>query len=148
VLFNESILHNVAYGRPGAPWSEVAAAAAAAQLDAAVGRMPQVTGGWEVRVRWIFVVWRGRHAVRSGLGGSAPLQRLPSPAASCRAGLAHSGGRAGPEAQRRREAARGNCTGIPAVRRRAAMHPAAVTRCATRKRRCCCRLLLMPPPVY
>ncbi|EFN53974.1 hypothetical protein CHLNCDRAFT_7051, partial [Chlorella variabilis] len=43
VLFNDTILHNVAYGRPGATWREVQAAAAAAKLDAAVARMPQ---GW------------------------------------------------------------------------------------------------------
>lgn len=41
VLFNDTILHNVAYGRPGATWREVQAAAAAAKLDAAVARMPQ-----------------------------------------------------------------------------------------------------------
>lgn len=40
VLFNDSILHNVAYGRPGASMDDVRAAAAAAKLDAAIARMP------------------------------------------------------------------------------------------------------------
>ena len=43
VLFNDSILHNVAYGRPDATPDEVRAAAAAAKLDVAIGRMPE---GW------------------------------------------------------------------------------------------------------
>jgi len=41
VLFNDTILHNIAYGRPGASLEEVQAAATAAQLDAAIARMPQ-----------------------------------------------------------------------------------------------------------
>lgn len=48
VLFNDSIAHNVAYGRPGASWAEVLAAAGAAKLDAAIARMP--AGGCGGRV--------------------------------------------------------------------------------------------------
>ena len=44
MLFNDTILANVAFGRPGASFAEVTAAAAAAQLDAAIARMP--AGGW------------------------------------------------------------------------------------------------------
>lgn len=40
MLFNDTILHNVAYGRPGASMADVRAAAAAAKLDAAIARMP------------------------------------------------------------------------------------------------------------
>lgn len=40
VLFNDTILHNVAYGQPGASMAAVRAAAVAAKLDAAVARMP------------------------------------------------------------------------------------------------------------
>ncbi len=40
MLFNDTILHNVSYGRPGAPLEDVIAAAEAAQLDAAIARMP------------------------------------------------------------------------------------------------------------
>ncbi|KAL4440595.1 hypothetical protein ABPG75_003596 [Micractinium tetrahymenae] len=43
VLFNDTILHNVAYGQPGASMAAVRAAASAAKLDAAVVRMP---AGW------------------------------------------------------------------------------------------------------
>ncbi|KAL4423145.1 hypothetical protein ABPG77_007798 [Micractinium sp. CCAP 211/92] len=47
VLFNDTILHNVAYGQPGATMAEVRAAAAAAKMDAAVSRMP---AGWATTV--------------------------------------------------------------------------------------------------
>ncbi|GAB4819537.1 hypothetical protein N2152v2_006583 [Parachlorella kessleri] len=47
VLFNDTILHNIAYGRLGASMEEVQAAATAAQLDAAIARMPQ---GWQTVV--------------------------------------------------------------------------------------------------
>ena len=47
MLFNDTILHNVAYGRPGAPIAEVQAAAAAAKLDAAIAGMP---AGWHTVV--------------------------------------------------------------------------------------------------
>lgn len=47
VLFNDTILHNVAYGRPGASMADVRAAAAAAKLDAAIARMP---AGWHTVV--------------------------------------------------------------------------------------------------
>ena len=40
VLFNASILHNVAYGRPGASLADIKAAARASKLDAAIARMP------------------------------------------------------------------------------------------------------------
>ncbi len=40
MLFNDTILHNVAYGQPVASMAEVRAAAAAAKMDAAVSRMP------------------------------------------------------------------------------------------------------------
>ncbi len=52
MLFNDTILHNVAYGRPGARMGDVRAAAAAAKLDAAIARMPAGgqllgrPGGW------------------------------------------------------------------------------------------------------
>jgi len=39
ILFNDTILHNVAYGRPDSTPEEVRAAASAAKLDAAVARM-------------------------------------------------------------------------------------------------------------
>ena len=47
MLFNDTILHNVAYGRPGACMGDVRAAAAAAKLDAAITRMP-AGGRWKV----------------------------------------------------------------------------------------------------
>ncbi|PSC71946.1 metal ABC transporter permease [Micractinium conductrix] len=47
VLFNDTVLHNVAYGAPGAPLSAVRAAASAAKLDAAIARMP---AGWSTMV--------------------------------------------------------------------------------------------------
>lgn len=47
VLFNDTILHNVTYGRPEASPNEVRAAARAAKLDVAVGRM---SDGWATLV--------------------------------------------------------------------------------------------------
>ena len=47
VLFNDTILLNVAYGRPGATVDQVQAAAKAAKLEAAVQRMP---AGWSTAV--------------------------------------------------------------------------------------------------
>lgn len=47
VLFNDTVLHNVAYGKPGATPEAVRAAAASAKLDAAIARMPQ---GWATMV--------------------------------------------------------------------------------------------------
>jgi ABC-type transport system involved in Fe-S cluster assembly fused permease/ATPase subunit len=47
VLFNDTILHNVAYGSTWASAEDVIAAAKAAKLDAAVGRMPE---GWATLV--------------------------------------------------------------------------------------------------
>eukprot|EP00887_Chlorella_sp_A99_P002243 scaffold10.g2243.t1 len=46
-LFNDTILSNVAFGRPGCTFEEAQAAAAAAQLDAAIARMP---AGWDTLV--------------------------------------------------------------------------------------------------
>ena len=47
VLFNDTILFNVAYGRPGSTVAQVQAAAKAAKLEAAVQRMP---AGWSTAV--------------------------------------------------------------------------------------------------
>jgi ABC transporter ATM len=47
ILFNDTILHNVTYGRPGSTAEEVRAATSAAKLDAAVNRMPEK---WETLV--------------------------------------------------------------------------------------------------
>ena len=47
VLFNDTICHNVSYGRPDASPEAVRAAAAAAKLDSAIQRMPD---GWATRV--------------------------------------------------------------------------------------------------
>ncbi len=41
ILFNDTILHNVTYGRPGSTPDEVRAATSAAKLDAAVNRMSE-----------------------------------------------------------------------------------------------------------
>ena len=47
VLFNDSLYHNIEYGRPGASRAEVEAAARAAQLDGLIARLPE---GWDTRV--------------------------------------------------------------------------------------------------
>ena len=47
VLLNDTILHNIRYGRPDAGHDEIIAAAEAAQLDAFIARLPN---GYETRV--------------------------------------------------------------------------------------------------
>ncbi len=47
VLLNDTILHNIRYGRPDAAYDEIVAAAEAAQLDAFIARLPN---GYETRV--------------------------------------------------------------------------------------------------
>ena len=47
VLLNDTILHNIRYGRPDAGHEEIIAAAEAAQLDAFIARLPN---GYETRV--------------------------------------------------------------------------------------------------
>ncbi len=47
VLFNDSLYHNIEYGRPGASRAEVEAAARAAQLDGLIARLPE---GWDTQV--------------------------------------------------------------------------------------------------
>lgn len=150
VLFNDSILHNVAYGRPGASMGDVRTAAAAAKLDAAIARMPAG------EARFMLLVQAGGRLLcgwRTCIGCSIPLvppcslactkqvgmrgcalvlsqARLllvvephqPGAAAiHCHSGgpflhrLAHGGGRAWAEAERRGEATGGHRPRLPQV---------------------------------